>query len=206
MIRSWHRTVGRTPWSAADAPVGFSSWMKLTWLAISGSRGTRADHGVRSTSSRALVALLCAALTLNAQSQSIAPERPRAPLVIRPYQGATVPPVRLSNSDRIRSLMRGGILYLTVQDAIALAIENDLNLEVARYGPLLAEWNLNRQRGGGALRGAGSGISQIGSVASGQGVSGIQRDPPALQKILLERGRDYRRLRGVKHVARRILF
>jgi hypothetical protein len=42
--------VGRTPWSAADAPVGlFRSWMSLISLAKSGSGGTRADQGVRPT-------------------------------------------------------------------------------------------------------------------------------------------------------------
>src|ERR1700676_3960828 len=121
---------------------------------------------------RVFVAFLCLFAQVNAQQQSIAPQRPHAPIFIRPYKAPWVPLARLNNSPRIESLIRAGKLYLTVQDTIALAIENDLNLEVARYGPLLAEWAVERQEAGGALRGAGGNSAQVGSVASGQGVSG----------------------------------
>jgi outer membrane protein TolC len=106
------------------------------------------------------------------QDQAIRVDRPKGPVFVRPYKEATVPPIRMSNTDRLHSLIRANQLYLTVQDAIALATENNLNLEVARYGPLLAEWAVERQEGGGALRGAASASSQVGTVASGQGVSG----------------------------------
>ena len=39
----------------------------------------------------------------------------------------------MNNTNRIYSLIRAGTLYLTVQDALALAIENNLNLEIDRY-------------------------------------------------------------------------
>lgn len=121
---------------------------------------------------RVFVASICLFSQLNAQQPSIAPERPHVPIFIRPYKAPDVPPVRRNNSPRLQSLIRAGKLYLTVQDAIALAIENNLNLEVARYGPLLAEWAVERQEAGGALRGAGGNSAQVGGVASGQGVSG----------------------------------
>jgi outer membrane protein len=70
--------------------------------------------------------------------------------------------------------MRGGILYLTVQDAIALVLENDIDLEVDRYNPLIAAWNLERSQAGGALPGVPSGASLAGSVANGQGIAGSQ--------------------------------
>ncbi len=54
------------------------------------------------------------------------------------------------------------MLYLTVQDAIALALENNIDIEVARYNPILAEWQLERSRAGGALPGVPS------SAASGR--------------------------------------
>jgi outer membrane protein len=66
------------------------------------------------------------------------------------------------------------MLYLTVQDAIALALENNLEIEVARYNPIIAEWQLERSQAGGALPGVPSGASQVGSVANGQGVAGSQ--------------------------------
>jgi outer membrane protein TolC len=80
----------------------------------------------------------------------------------------------LSNSGRIGDLIRAGILYLTAQDAVALALENNIDLEVARYNPLIAAWNLTRSEAGGALPGVPSAAAQAGSVASGQGVAGSQ--------------------------------
>ena len=66
------------------------------------------------------------------------------------------------------------MLYLTVQDAIALALENNIDLEVARYNPILAEWQVERSQAGGALPGVPSSAAQAGNVASGQGVAGSQ--------------------------------
>jgi len=109
-----------------------------------------------------------------AQDQSIAPIKPTGSVLVRPYKPASIPPVRLSNSARLRSLIRAGKLYLTVQDAIALALENNIDLEIARYNPLIDQWNLERLQGGGALPGVPSGQSLATSVASGQGVSGSQ--------------------------------
>jgi outer membrane protein TolC len=62
-----------------------------------------------------------------------------------------VPPINTSNSNRLEQLMRGGRLYLSLQDAIALALENNIDIEVQRYGYLIADQNLkNAQSGGGA--------------------------------------------------------
>jgi outer membrane protein TolC len=80
--------------------------------------------------------------------------------------------VRLANSPRLSELVRAGTLYLTVQDAIALALENNIDIEVARYNPLIQSWNVTRSEAGGALPGVPSSASQAGSVASGQGVAG----------------------------------
>src|ERR1051325_7229343 len=110
----------------------------------------------------------------NAQQMPLTVQRPGTPIPIRSYQPAIVLPVRLANSGRIYKLIRGNKLYLTVQDALVLAIENNLDLEMDRYGPLLAEWQLERAEGGGPLRGVPSGSAQVGQVASGQGVSGSQ--------------------------------
>jgi outer membrane protein len=118
------------------------------------------------------IALFCLASTIWAQD--IAPLRPQAPIIVRPYLPVTVPPVRLANSSRLRELVRAGMLYLTAQDAIALALENNIDIEVSRYNPFISEWNLERAQAGGALPGVPSGASQAGSVASGQGVAGSQ--------------------------------
>ncbi len=110
-----------------------------------------------------------------AQQESIEPVRPSAPVIWRPYLPADVPSVRLHNSTRLEGLIRAGNLYLTVRDAIALALENNIDLEVARYNPITAEWNLERAQAGGALPGVPAAAAQATSVASGQGVQGSQQ-------------------------------
>jgi outer membrane protein len=78
--------------------------------------------------------------------------------IIRPYRERYVPPANLRNSGRLESLIRSGNLYLTAQDAIALAIENNIDIEIQRYGPLLGREVIRRASGGGALRNVGVGI------------------------------------------------
>ena len=45
------------------------------------------------------------------------------------------PAVDYANSMRLDKLMRAGRIYLSLQDAIALALENNLDIEFARYEP-----------------------------------------------------------------------
>ncbi len=71
----------------------------------------------------------------------------------RPYRSPSVPPVSFQDSNRIENLLRGGNLYLSLQDAIALALENNLDVELQRYGPRFANTDLQRSEGGGTLRG-----------------------------------------------------
>ncbi|HLK48291.1 MAG TPA: TolC family protein [Bryobacteraceae bacterium] len=99
-------------------------------------------------------------------------ERPMLPLPLRSYTAPQIAPVRLNNSGRLQRLIRAGKLYLTVQDALALAIENNLNLEIARYGPLLAASALERAKAGGPVRGVPSASQQVSSVNAGVGVNG----------------------------------
>ena len=121
-----------------------------------------------------LIAWSSLACQLSAQSSPQLVERPHAPIIWRPYVGVKVPPVQLKNSNRLYGLIRGGKFYLTVQDAIAVAIENNLDLEVNRYGPVSAEWNLERAQAGGSLPGVTGGNSVANQAASGQGVAGSQ--------------------------------
>lgn len=118
-------------------------------------------------------ALVWPIVVLQLQAQ-VAVNKPAGTVLLRPYREATVPPVTLANSDHLHSLIRGGKLYLTLQDAIAVAIENNLDLAVDRYGPLLAEWQLQRAQAGGPLRGVTGGNSLVNQATSGQGVTGSQ--------------------------------
>ncbi len=128
---------------------------------------------LRKTISSIAVASLLASL-VSAQEPPQMVEKPQGPLLVRSYRPATVPAVNLTNSDHLHSLIRAGRLYLTVQDAIALALENNLDLEVDRYGPLSAEWSLQRAEAGGPLRGVTNGSSLVNQATSGQGVAGSQ--------------------------------
>jgi outer membrane protein TolC len=107
-----------------------------------------------------------------AAETNIRVDRPQSPIFVRPYQAATVPPIRSANSSRLSQLIRGGTLYLTVQDAIALAIENNIDLEVQRYNPLLSDWALERAEAGGPLKGVNTVSNSNFGVTAGQGVQG----------------------------------
>jgi len=122
-----------------------------------------------------LIPLLAAAFLVapcHAQNLPFTVEKPSGPALLRPYRAQTVPAVRLNNSERLHTLLRAGKLYLTVQDAIALAIENNLGLETDRYGPLLAQSALERALAGGPIRGVPSASAQVSSVNAGVGVAG----------------------------------
>ena len=79
--------------------------------------------------------------------------------LVRKYTPFEVAPINLANSSRLESLIRAGNIYLSLQDAIALALENNLDIEVQRYGPRLAEANLLRSQAGGLLRGQQQSVS-----------------------------------------------
>jgi len=81
----------------------------------------------------------------------------------RPHPVATV---SFADSDRIEKLMRAGVIYLSLRDAIALALENNLDIEVARYYPKLALSDLQRAAAGQLLRNVSTSLSQGPSSAS----------------------------------------
>jgi outer membrane protein len=71
----------------------------------------------------------------------------------RVYEAPSVPPVNFQNSQRIFNLLRAGQIYLSLQDAIALALENNLDIELERFLPKVADTDVLRAQGGGLLRG-----------------------------------------------------
>jgi outer membrane protein len=73
--------------------------------------------------------------------------------LISPYEAKPVAPVNFQNSQRIFDLMRAGELYLSLADAIALALENNLDIDLERYLPRIAQTDIQRAKGGGFLRG-----------------------------------------------------
>ena len=68
----------------------------------------------------------------------------------RNYRPTTVARINFEDSQRIERLMRAGRIYLSLRDAIALALENNLDIEVARLNPKLQQANLLRASAGAA--------------------------------------------------------
>ena len=79
----------------------------------------------------------------------------------RPYVQSPMAPVDLTNSPRIRSLLRAGNIYLSLSDAIALAIENNLDVELERYTLPSADSEVLRAKGGGLLRGLSYALAEV---------------------------------------------
>lgn len=89
------------------------------------------------------------------------------PNFMRAFDIPEVPEVNLTNSNRLEQLLKDGNLYLSLDDAIALAIENNLDIEVARYNPLVAQTDVLRAKSGQQLRGV---QTQISTLSTGQSV------------------------------------
>ncbi len=86
-----------------------------------------------------------------------------------PYAPRTVRPVDFRNSSRLGSLLRAGQLYLTLQDAIDLAIENNLDIQLQRFNPRFADFDVLRAKGGGLLRGVDFNIRNLPQGIGGPG-------------------------------------
>jgi outer membrane protein TolC len=88
------------------------------------------------------------------------------------YRGKTVPPPNMSNSSRLDSLIRDGKLYLSLQDAIDLALENNLDIVIARYNLPIAQMDVQRTQAGGSVRGVNTGVVSGTPGGAGVGVFG----------------------------------
>jgi outer membrane protein len=84
-----------------------------------------------------------------------------------PYRRPYVPPLFPGNGERLNGLIRDGKLYLSLHDALALVIENNLEVQIERYNLQLAETDIVRASGGGSTRGIDFNIAQ-----SPQGIGG----------------------------------
>ena len=74
------------------------------------------------------------------------------------YTSTIVPPIRLTNSSRIDSLYRGGKIYLSLDDAIMLALQNNFDIAIARYNLDIADTDLLRARSGLSFLGVNTGL------------------------------------------------
>ena len=102
-------------------------------------------------------------------------QMPRSYNPLSPYRAEHVAEPVLTNSPRLDQLIRDGKLYLSLKDAIDLALENNLDLAIARYNLPIADTDLLRTRGGGIFRGVNAGIVQ---GTPGGGVGGYGAGAP----------------------------
>src|SRR5499427_5442977 len=98
--------------------------------------------------------------------------KPRSafPHLLRPYTPQELGAPTFGNSPRIDSLMRDGKIYLSIDDAVALTLENNLDLEIARYNLNVAEADLLRAKSGANILGVNTGVVQN---TPGGGVGGL---------------------------------
>ncbi|MBV9037117.1 MAG: TolC family protein [Acidobacteriaceae bacterium] len=85
------------------------------------------------------------------------------------YAKPTAPELPLGPADRARPLIHNGAIYLSLHDAIALAIENNLDVEVARYSLTIAGTETLRASGGGNLRGVDYAVQESPTGVGGPG-------------------------------------
>jgi outer membrane protein TolC len=92
------------------------------------------------------------------------------PNPIAPYKPRYLPPPNLNNTPRIEQLMENGKLMLSIDDAVALALENNLDIGIARYNLNIADTDVLRAKAGAAILGVFAGVVQN---TPGGGVGGL---------------------------------
>ena len=102
-------------------------------------------------------------------------EMPKSHNPLRPYMGENAAQPTLTNSPRLDKLIRDGKLYLSLKDAIALALENNLDLAIARYNLPIADTDVLRTQAGGSFRGVNTGVVQ---GTPGGGIGGYGTGAP----------------------------
>ncbi len=87
------------------------------------------------------------------------------------YRGKTVSAPSMANSPRLNSFIRDGKLYLSLRQAIDLALENNLDIVIARYNLPIAQMDILRTKAGGVVRGVATGVvsNTPGGAAAGAG-------------------------------------
>src|ERR1017187_9692728 len=118
------------------------------------------------------------------------------PNPLGPYTARHVAPPNLANTARIDQLMHDGKLYISMNDAVALALENNLDIAIARYNLNIADTDIWRAKAGfntilgvnngvvqntpgggvgglGTQVGSGQGGTSVGAGGAGAGTSGL---------------------------------
>lgn len=140
--------------------------------------------------SRCILTSLMACAMLQAQSSPSDAQAPSAPAPapthvqfdmpkshnpLKAYESDSVPEPLLANSAELGQLIRDGKLYLSLKDAIDLALQDNLDLAIARYNLPIANTDILRTKAGGFFRGVNTGVVQ---GTPGGGVGGFGTGAP----------------------------
>ncbi|HXA82867.1 MAG TPA: TolC family protein [Methylomirabilota bacterium] len=87
------------------------------------------------------------------------------PNITAPFRTWYVNPGALTNSPRLEQLIQAGKMNLSLQDAIALALENSMDIVVQRYNPWMADTSILKTKAGGFGYGVPGSLS-VGSTAN----------------------------------------
>jgi len=128
------------------------------------------------------IALALAALRASAQN-FVDYSKPNShfPYLVSPYFAHQVAPPSFGNTPRIETMLKDGKLRLSLSDAVALALENNLDLAIARFNLSIADTDIMRAKSGESVRGVatglvqgtpGGGVGGFGSGAPGAGAGG----------------------------------
>jgi outer membrane protein len=106
--------------------------------------------------------------------------RPRSyfPNPLAPYLPTTAEPARFTNAPHLNDLIHDGKIYLSLSDAIVLALENNYDIAIQRYNLDIADTDILRAKSGASLLGVNSGLvtgtqgGATASLASGGGPGG----------------------------------
>jgi outer membrane protein TolC len=101
-----------------------------------------------------------------------------------PFRTWYVNPGALSNSPRLEQLIQLGKLNLSLQDAIALALENSMDIVVQRYNPWMADTSILKTKAGGF----GYGVPNSLSAGSTANLPSLIFDPYLTQNISITSG------------------
>src|SRR5580692_10788082 len=125
---------------------------------------------------RSAVCIIVIPVTVFAQTNApVSFAMPKSRNPISAYAPSEVPEPQLSNSTLLTQLVRDGKLYISLKDAIRLALQNNLDLAIARYNLPIADTDILRTQAGGIFRGVNTGVVQ---GTPGGGVGGYGAGAP----------------------------
>lgn len=130
----------------------------------------------------AVITFVALAATANSRAQQL-PQAPQPRVSASPQSGFRSPagwPLSVfrapkvpfssnQNSGQVDILIHDGKMSLTLEDAIALAIQNNYDVELERYDRWFAQTEILRSKGGGLLRGVTTTVNELPAGEGGPG-------------------------------------